>query len=312
MAQYSKLVENEIQEIAGRYKLEITGYEPIEQGASNSNYMLSTKRNQYILTILEFEPARAAKMSSVLLLLAEYEFPAPRIHKLANGEVLTKYRGKPVLLKPYLTGQVIKDLDEHKVRQVGAALARLHEIPAPDYLPDRNAYLVETYPAVLAKGIAPEYKNWLRQRHDSLVQDIPAGLPIGLVHGDIFYDNILFDEGKFKAILDFEDVCKTFKVYDLGMAAVGVCTDDTKIVLRKVRALVEGYQQVRLLQEKEKQSLRSFVEFAAVLTSAWRFWKYHIDAPDAGKSERHMQMVDIAKDACAIPTTLFMNTVFSG
>lgn len=190
-------------------------------------------------------------------------------------------------------------------------MARLHEIPIPDYLPDKHSYVKKTYPKVMKKGIDQKYNNWLGQGFRRLMQNIPSGLPIGLIHGDLFYDNILFEGEKFKAFLDFEDICQTYKVFDLGMAVVGLCTEDTKIVLTKVRAIVNGYQEVRLLEEVEKESLQIFIEYAALLTSAWRFWKYNMDAPNAEKSNNHMQMVNIANAVRSIPKTFFMNTVFA-
>ncbi|NHZ71945.1 MAG: phosphotransferase, partial [Aquificales bacterium] len=194
MAQYTKLLEHEIQEIADQYELKLTDTVPIEGGAANSSYLLSTRPDKYILTIFESSPTFVAQMSQVLLLLAEHEFPAPRIQPLANGSLLTAYQGKPIFLKPYITGQVIKDIDDDQLSQLGAALASLHEIPAPDYLPDKHMYVTETYPMVMETGTDKTYMDWLRQRYEFLIQAIPANLPVGLTHGDLFYDNVLFED----------------------------------------------------------------------------------------------------------------------
>jgi len=310
MAQYTKLLGSEIEEIGRQYKLEVIGSEPIEQGLGNSNYLIKTIQGKYILTVFEIELEQVAHMIKVLVLLEKYGFPAPRLQNSVNGGVQTKYQGKLVLIKPYITGHVVKNLDVGKVSQVGAALARLHEIPAPDYLPDKHTYVMKTYPEVMEQDIDPEYKNWIGYRYSHLMKNIPTRLPVGLVHGDLFFDNVLFEDEQFKAILDFEDVCRCYKVFDLGMAAVGICTKGTKIELNKVRGLVKGYQEVRLLEEKEKDSLQIFIECAAILTSTWRFWKYNLDEPDIEKSNIHLQMVNIAKDVSLIPNLLFMNTVF--
>ena len=61
---------------------------------------------------------------------------------------------------------------------------------------------------------------------------------------------------------------------------------------------------------KEKDSLQIFIECAAILTSTWRFWKYNLDEPDIEKSNKYLQMVNIAKDVSLIPKLFFMNTVF--
>ena len=311
MAQYTKLSEDEIQEIAGRYELIIFSYEPIEQGAGNSNYLLNTNHGKYILTVFEIEPIRAAHMIKILLLLEKHEYPAPRLIKMANGEVLTKYHEKSVLVKPYITGYVAAELDDEKAKQVGLALAKLHEIPAPDFLPDKHSYLENAYPTFMEQEIDRNYRTWVGQRIRYIIEKLPSQLPVGLVHGDIFYDNVLFEDENFKAILDFEDVSRIYKIYDLGMAVVGICTEGTNIVIKKVRAFLDGYQEVRLLKEIEKDSLQLCIEWAAILTSTWRFWKYNIDMPDADKSEKYMQMVYIAKNASAIPKEEFKMAVFS-
>ena len=86
MAQYTKLSEDEIQEIAGRYELQIFSYEPIEQGAGNSNYLLNTNHGKYILTVFEIEPIRVERISKILLLLEKHEYPAPRLKKWQTGK----------------------------------------------------------------------------------------------------------------------------------------------------------------------------------------------------------------------------------
>ena len=194
---------------------------------------------------------------------------------------------------------------------MGKALGKLHEIPVPDYLPDKHSYVEITYPIFIEQEIDLNYKTWVEQRYRYIMEKLPSQLPVGLVHGDMFCDNVLFEDGNFKAILDFEDARRIFKIYDLGMAVVGICTEETNIVINKVRALVEGYQEIRLLEEKEKDNLQLCIEWAAILTSVWRFWKYSIDSPDADKSEKYLQMVNIAKRASEISKEEFKMAVFS-
>ena len=311
MAHYTKLLADEIQEIMGRYELNLTSYEPIEQGAGNSNYLLNTKQGKFVLTVFEIEPIRVEYISKVLTLLEKHEFPAPRLQKMANGEVLTNYQEKSVLVKPYITGYIEAEIDDEKAKQVGTALAKLHEIPVPEYLPDKHSYVEITYPKFMEGEIDENYKTWVEQRYRYLIEKLPSQLPVGLVHGDIFCDNVLFEDENLKAILDFEDVSRIYKIYDLGMAVVGICTEETNIVIKKVRSLIEGYQEIRLLEEIEKDSLQLCIEWAAILTSTWRFWKYNIDLPEKDKSEKYMQMVSIAKNASAIPKEEFKMSVFS-
>jgi len=311
MTQYLTLQEKDILEISKQYDLKPIGYESLEEGAGNTNYLLRTAQGQYVLTILEIDHVGAANMCRLLYWLEEFDFPTTRVQELANGDVLTNYRGKPVLLKPYIVGQTVENMDKHMVSQVGTAIARLHAIPSPHYLPGQHTYGLEAYPRLMEKGIDVEYENRLAQRFAFLRQTIPSGLPRGLIHGDMFYDNVLFNGNGFKAIIDFEDACQYYKVFDLGMAVVGLCTEGSIVRLPKVRSLVNGYQKTRALEEAEKELLQLFIEYAALATSLWRFWKFNVDTPIAELSDKHWGMVHIAEGARAIPSEEFMNAVFS-
>ena len=121
----------------------------------------------------------------------------------------------------------------------------------------------------------------------------------------------MFDGENFKAIIDFEESCQYFKVFDLGMAIVGLCTQEAELRFDKVRALVSGYQRVRALEEREKAVLQLFIEYAAVATSSWRFWKNHIDSPNSENADLHWQMVGLADKVSAILKEKFLEYVFT-
>lgn len=310
MTQYLKLQENDIREILEKYDLKLSDYKFIEEGLGNTNYLVSTAQSKYILTILEIGYIRSEKLSRLLYLLEKHEFPTTRIRKLANGDALTTLHGKAVLLKPYIAGKVAEQLEDDMLSQVGAAIAGLHKIPGPDYLPVHHAYGLETFSRVFDKGINSEYENWVRERCDFLKKAIPSGLPRGLIHGDMFIDNVLFERKKFIAIIDFEEACRYYKIFDLGMAVVGMCIEGSDIALPKVRALINGYQSIRMLEGSEKDTLKLFVEYAAIATSSWRFWQYNIDTPITELSEKYREMVDIAKSAGILPDKKFMKEIF--
>ena len=311
MARYTQLQENDVQQIAIDFNLVVASFAPLEGGAGNSSYLRHTQQADYVLTIFEEKTlTEVASLGQLLLLLAESEFPTTRLLIPTQGNIAIPYRGKPLLVKAYIQGQVFADLDATKLLQAGAAMSRLHQIPAPDFLSRNHAYGRQVFSTVIGLDIDPVYESWLAGRQSYLAQHIPSGLPIGLIHGDLFYDNILFERENLRAIIDFEEACRYYKVFDIGMAILGLCTEEDTIALEKARALVAGYQQIRRLEESEKETLQLFVEYAAIATSYWRFWKYHIDKPMAEKADKHRQMMRLAKGVNAIPKTRFLQAVF--
>lgn len=310
MPQYLELKENDIREILLKYDLELSGHEFIEVGSGNTNYLVSSVKGKYILTLFEIGFLRTEKLVRLLYLLEKHKFPTNRILKSADGDEMTRFRGKAVLLKPYISGKAVKELNDDMLSQVGAAIAKLNEIPAPDYMPEHHAYGLETFSRVMDKGINLEYENLIEEKYKLLKKTIPTGLPRGLIHGDVFFDNVLFEGTEFKALIDFEEACIYYKIFDLGMAVVGLCTEGPEIILPNVRSLVKGYQTIRILEGIEKEILQLFVEYAALATSSWRFWKYNIDTPIVDMSERYLGMVNIAKATEAISNKVFMKEVF--
>ena len=311
MAIYTKLHKNDIQKIADDYALTVVHFEPIEGGAGNSNYILRTRQGDYVLTIFEEKTlAEASREGQLLLLLQEHEFPTTRLLLSDKGNITTTYRGKPVMIKVYIVGKVYQDLDEAMLRQVGAAMARLHQTPVRDFLLDELPYGVQHFSSAMGRNIDPEYEAWAARRFAYLERRIPAGLPRSLIHSDVFYDNVLFVGKKFQAIIDFDDAVYYYKAFDLGMGMVGSCQEGSTLALDKARALVEGYQQVRALDEREKQTLQLFAEYAATAISCWRFWKYHIHNPTAAKADKHWQMVRLAGEIGDIPEAKFLKAIF--
>jgi len=310
MAQYSILQKKEIQILLDQYDIKVNHFSTILGGAGNSSYLINSNNQDYILTICEFHISHAISLCNLLEYLEKHDFPSTRITKSSNGKTCLTFQGKPVLLKPYIHGNVIQNLNRPMIRQVGKALGKLHEIPSPNNLDKIHSYGLEIFSKCFEKSIDPIYEKWLVEKHNWLKKEIPPSLPKGLIHGDLFYDNVLFEKNKFKAIIDFEEACHYYKVFDLGMAALGLCTINFKIDLKKVRALIEGYQKIRILETEEKETLQLMIDYAATATSFWRFWKYNIELPMKNKSKKHMEMVRISHHVNSISPTEFQKIIF--
>ena len=312
MAAYTELQENDIGEIASRYDLTILDYEPIVAGASSSNYLLRAQQGSYVLTVFDDKTfALTVEQGRLLSLLKEYAFPTTRPLVAVNGKIVIMHKARPVMIKEYVAGQVVPYPDETMLYQVGTAMAKLHQVPWPDFLSNRRPYGVRKFSSIQGQNIDREYESWITKRLPYLEQRKPQGLPRGLIHGDLFYDNVLFDGTRLTAIIDFEDAACDDKVFDLGMGIVGLCRKGQRVVPEKARALVKGYEQIRDLEEGEKKALQLYVEYAAATVSCWRYWKYHIAAQSVENADKHWQMVRVAEEVQDIPKARFLKMFFS-
>ena len=320
MATYTQLNEQDIHLLADNYDLKIVEFSPLDGGNGNSSYILKTQQASYVLTVCddkEFD--EVFKMGQLLLFLEAHNVPCNRLMSPVNSEILTTFatadRVKPVMLKDYIEGQVIEELDETMLSQVGRQAAQLNQIPPPDYLSTNHPYGRQFFSRVMGLNIDAKYECWMAKEIDYLEQNIAKNLPRGLIHGDLFYDNLLFNPlssmpGGFKAIIDFEEACHYYLIFELGMGILGTCVNDITVDLDKARALVSGYEEVRPLTKIEKESLQLFVRYAAVATSYWRFNKYNIEEPNKDRASHHLQMMQIAKAVGEISKTHFFDAIF--
>lgn len=281
-------------------------------GAGNSSYLVTSQNEKYVLTIFDDKSlAHVSQLAKLLGYLATNDFTTTRILLAENNSnPVMRFGNKPVLVKEYITGEVCSNCDEKMLIQVGSSMATLHQISVPDFLPREHPYGKQEFPSVVETKIDAEYEEWLAERCKYLDQYLPKDLPTSLIHGDLFFDNVLFEEGELKALIDFEEACQYYRVFDIGMGIVGMCTETGKINVEKAKAFVRGYQQVQLLEDIEEDRLQLFIEYAAIATSYWRFWKYNIHEPMPTKAQLHQQMVEIANEVASIPQKEFRKALF--
>ena len=311
MAIYTRIQASDLEKIVAPYQIEVVDFAPIEGGNTNSNYHIKAKKGEYMLTIAEEKSLPGVqRLASLLQWLGEHHFLTSSVHASITGEMVTQYAEKPILVKKWIYGTVHEYFSTDELTQIGSSMAQLHQIPAPDYLPQSHPYGQQVFSSVIGKGLDTEYEHWLKERLQFLKKHLPEDIPRGLVHGDIFFDNVLFENNKIKAIIDFEEACNYYLIFDLGMGVLGLCRTDGTIDLNKARALIKGYEQIRSLVFLERDSLQLFIEYAAIATSWWRFWKYNIHSPNADLRNKHWKMVQLAKEVEILDKEHFLKIVF--
>jgi homoserine kinase type II len=310
MAKYNTLEAHEIRELALRYGIKVSDFHTIEAGNANSSYYLNAAGREYVLTVSDDKSLdKNIHITRLLDHLAEYNFPAPRVIPLLDGGKVTHYRDMPVILKTYLPGEIIRNIPEKGLYTLGLTLARLHQIPAPDFIPQTHSFGLDKFSDAMNLNFDVEFEDWLAEKGEWIKKMMPTGLPRSLIHCDVSWDNIIWLDGEFQALIDFDDACKFFKVYDLSSAFYGTCMQDSTLDLGKASHILRGYQEIRPLEQGERAMLQPFAIYVTTALSAWWYLKYIVHNTMEELKNKHRERVVIAEMIQAIPPEEF-NRVF--
>jgi len=312
MATYTRIESADMDGILSQYDLgTLFSVEALKGGQANSSFKVKTSRGAFVLSICDEKTmAKVFSLTRVLDLLEEHDFLTTRVVKTLNGLSVIDLYGKPVFIKTYIQGQVPKKTDAGMIFQVGQQLSRLHRIKAPFEMPNQFAYGLQRFAEVIDSKTDSAYRKWLAAKRDYLRSVITDDLPRSMIHGDLFYDNTLFEGNRLVAILDFEEVCVYYRAFDIGMCFIGFCAQDNKVSLEKFKAIVAGYQSETLLTTEEKQQLQALAVLGATATSFWRFRQYNIIYLGSPLAQTYLQMNQLADQMEAYSKKTFEAAVF--
>jgi homoserine kinase type II len=227
--------------------------------------------------------------------LDSHGIPTPVPIRLDDGSMFAEKEGVAWALMPFFEGGLLES-DEESLRSLGEVQARMHQVPIRDFFPEVYTMGFEFFDGVFA--LAEERDAWspfldvLRMEEESLRQRIPTNLPRGILHGDLFPDNVIGSGGNVSAILDLEEAWIGPLVFDLAMSFVGFGWHDNSPIEERWRALVRGYESVRELSAAELSALPDMHRYATLAIAGWRYWKHNLEAPDPILADRYKEMVD--------------------
>ena len=308
MAQYTVLNEHTLQSILDHYGIKkVVSYKILSGGSENTNYVVKTTDLSFVVTICEQKSLEEAEGLAVLLEYLNFNnFSTSRLIKTSTGELTIVWNGKPVMIKEFIEGELNKDLSEGLLEYLGAELAKLHQIKAPEYLPKQVNYGLERFDLVQTYAPDSSFYSWLKKTQEYIENHISKDLPKALIHSDIFYNNIIVDaSGKYATIMDFEEACYYYRLFDIGMMIVGTCNVEGEISLRKASYLLKGYQQETLLSSIEVDALQAFVVYGATATAFWRHQNFNYVNVDETMSNHYVAMKDLADSVMNIPVDEF-------
>jgi homoserine kinase type II len=290
VAVLTRIDDEHVRSLLAAYGLgRLRHWEGIAGGSVNSNFAIESGAGRVFLRIYEEQDLAGAKKETAMLeRLARAGVPTPAPLRRLDSELVSELRGKPAALFPWKEGSMRcqASVTVEDASRVGEALARVHVAGASEEIGEgrfRFEDLMERLVRVEASG-DPGFAPLVPALRDSLARVHAArdpGLPHGLIHSDLFRDNVLWNEARITALLDFESACRGTYAYDLMVLVLSWCVGDD-LDERLASALCAGYESVRPLSDAEKRAL--FVEgsFGALRFTITRITDYAMRTGAAG------------------------------
>jgi homoserine kinase type II len=270
---------------------------PLEGGWANTNFLLRLKGGSEVVLKAWFANS-VEEVSRVVqrhIHLDSNEIPTAVPLQLSNGDHFAERNGVAWTIFPFVPGGML-GCDEDSLRSLGEVLCRMSSIPPAGCFPESYRMGFELFEEVSSlssrMGVSDPFVELMSSQIAGIRRDFPSNLPMGILHGDLFPDNVIGSEGRVSAILDLEEAWIGPMAFDLAMACVGFGWDGTVPVWERWKALFDGYQSVRKLTQDEVNSLPFLHHFATLSIAAWRFWKHNLSEPDEFLSDRYVEMVD--------------------
>ena len=281
MGVYTALTDDDIKAHLASYDLgDLDYFEAITEGIENSNYLISTRRLDHeflsILTLAEGDNAgKVSQVSAVMKHLAHYGLPIPQPRQCRTNNLHPDLQGKPTLLMTKLPGEHLKTVNPGHCRQMGSMLGRFHTIATAFPYEIKNefdsAWMDQTLS--LVRTHLSDTETSLLYAAIDRYQDLEASnLPKGLIHGDLFMDNILFKDDALVGVLDFFHIGQDLWLMDLAIALNDWCMDaHFQSMPAHTAAMLEGYHQQRPLEPEERSALNPVRQIAAARFALTRF-----------------------------------------
>ncbi|MBL4666759.1 MAG: homoserine kinase [Sneathiella sp.] len=276
MAVYTDISDDELDALLREYEIgDALSCKGIAEGVENSNFLLQTQTGFYILTLYE---KRVNKDDLPFFLglmehLAGKGFVSPTPIASKSGETLTTVAGRPAAIIAFLEGRSILRITPDHCALLGDSLAKMH-IAAADFDIERpNTLSIDSWRSL--------FNDCLESRHDNSIKDAeiteietelsfleghwPSHLPSGVIHADLFPDNIFFLNDQVSGVIDYYFACNDFLIYDLAICINAWCFEtDASFNITKARKMLTAYRKVRDVSQTELEVLPLLCRGAAL------------------------------------------------
>ena len=286
MAVYTKISQKEINTINKNFNIEkIISFKGIKQGIENTNYLLRSKKKKYILTIFEKRvlPKEIPFFMKLMDNLNNSRINCPKPLKTKKNKYLIKLKDKTACIVSFLEGKDKKILKTNDCYAIGKTIARMHVITKKIKFKRKNSMGVRNLNPLLEsiKFKSKKFSNlkkFLKNNLKDINKNWPKKLPKGIIHGDLFIDNIFFKKKKLSGIIDFYFAANDYFMYEIAICINALCFDQKKGKFKmnsnKIKNLFKGYESVKKISLKEKKSINTLCRGAALRYLLTRLYDY--------------------------------------
>ncbi len=265
MAVYTEVSDEDLAAFIDEFDIgPVVSCKGIAEGVENSNYLVHTRQGRYILTLYEkrVAPSDLPFFLALMEHLASRGFPCPVPVRSREGHALAMLCGRPAALISFLEGLWPRRIRPWHCAQIGSALAQMHLAGADFPLQRSNDLSVTGWRPLFeacrsdADSLAPGLVSEIAAELGRLEADWPLDLPRGVIHADLFPDNVFFLGESLSGVIDFYFACTDFTAYDLAICLNAWCFEaDGALNATKARLLTSGYRRVRPLEPAEMTAL---------------------------------------------------------
>lgn len=287
MAIYTKISKGEVKSIERNFNLgKIISFKGIKKGIENTNYLLRTKNKKFILTIFEkrVQKKDLPFFMNLMEKLNNHKINCPKPQKNKNKKFLITIKNKPASIVSFVEGKDKFKLKIKECYEIGKNIARLHMVSKKIKLYRKNS-MSHSYWSKILKKIGNRCKSVDANLNDLMKKTLletkrkwPRNLPEGIIHGDLFIDNIFFKNNKFYGYIDFYFACNDFLMYEIAICINALCFDKKrkKFIFnnKKSKNFLEGYSRIRKFSKNEKNSLNLLCKGAALRYLLTRTYDY--------------------------------------
>ena len=287
MAVYTKISEDQLKKFFLKYNLgKLIEHKEIKEGIENTNYFIRTESGKFILTLYEkrVDEKDLPFFIGLMKNLFDQNFPSPEPIINKNGNYISEILGKKAAVVTFIDGNAKKNLSPENCYNVGINTAKMHLITNNLNAKRENKLSINSWRKIYNKvkkdcsKIHSSLPSTIEKNLDIIEKNWPKNIPSGIIHADLFPDNIFFKENKLSGIIDFYFSCNDFYAFEIAVCLNALCfegkNENLSFNVTKAKKFIDGYSNIRKLSEAEKDSLKILCQGAAIRFLLTRVFDY--------------------------------------